>query len=72
MAIIGSSPTKPMVFTRSPKTTEITMKNTVHLNVSLSLYTIILRVAAIAIVVTPVHEKKNTEDIIKMKALRNW
>ena len=31
-----------------------------------------LRVAAIAIVVTPVHEKKNTDEIIKINAFKNW
>ncbi len=72
MAIIGRNPIMPRVFTKNPRTIEMTMKNTVQLNVNLSLYTNALRLAAIAIVVTPVHEKKNTEDIIKIKAFKNW
>jgi hypothetical protein len=50
----------------------MTTKNTVQLNVNLSLYTIALRAAAIAMVVTPVHEKKKTDEIIRIKAFQNW
>ena len=37
MAIIGRNPIMPRVFTKNPRTIEITMKNTVQLNVNLSL-----------------------------------
>ena len=52
--------------------TETEMKNMVQGNVSLSKYTIAFLEAATAMVTTPVHEKKKTEEIIRIKALRNW
>ena len=43
------------------------MKNMVNLNVSLPLYTTAFFAAAIPIVITPDHEKKNTEEIAKIR-----
>ena len=37
MAIIGRNPIMPRVLTKNPRTIEMTMKNTVQLNVNLSL-----------------------------------
>ena len=69
IAITGSKPMKPMVFTRKPKITDIMRKNIVHLNVSLSLYTIAFLADAMESVVTPVQEQKKTEDIASTKDL---
>ena len=43
------------------------MKNMVNLNVSLPLYTTAFFAAAIPIVITTKNEKKNTEEIAKIK-----
>ena len=61
----------PIVLTKNPKITDKTTKNTVQFKVNFSLYTIAFLMAAIAIVVTPVHDMKKTEDIVSVNASRN-
>ena len=71
-ATIGFRPMKPKVLIANPKITDKTKKNTIHLNVNLSLYTMKSRADAIAIRNAPIHELKNTEAIISTNVLRNW
>ena len=63
---------KPKVLIANPKITDKTKKNTIHLSVNLSLYTMKSRAEAIAIRNAPIHELKNTEAIISTNVLRNW
>lgn len=72
IAITGSKPMNPLELTRTPKTTDIIRKNIVQFKVNLSLYTIAFLADAMASVVTPVHDKKKTDDIVRTNAFKNW